>query len=80
MSYEDRWGEALPGAHAMPHMTNEAIIARIKRPTPPRTPGRRSGTDKCVAVGILILQPSANAKALKGMRSKGFSNSRRHLP
>jgi hypothetical protein len=29
--YEDRWGEALPGTHAMPHMTDEAIAEKIDK-------------------------------------------------
>jgi hypothetical protein len=29
IAYEDRWGEALPGAHAMAHLTDDAIIAKI---------------------------------------------------
>lgn len=29
MRYEDRWGEALPGTHAMAHLTDEMIVAKI---------------------------------------------------
>jgi hypothetical protein len=28
-SYEDRWGDALPGTHASPNIADEAILAKI---------------------------------------------------
>lgn len=59
MNYEDRWGDApLLGTHAMPHMIDEAIIAKIDSAhatldAKSREYHRRMAT---VRVGLLIPQ------------------------